>query len=74
MAPLAVSTVELPLHIILLPLAVTFGVLPTDTVTLAVLEQPLASVPVTVYVVFEVGEAMVLVQLVQDKPVAGDHT
>ncbi len=44
------------------------------TVTDAVFLQPLASVPVTVYVVVTVTLVTGLVQLVQDKPVAGDHT
>ena len=38
--------------------AVTLGRLLTDTVTVAVAVQPLASVPVTVYVVAVVGETV----------------
>lgn len=35
----------------------------TFTVTVPLLEQPLASVPVTVYVVFETGETVTVVPL-----------
>ena len=45
----------------------------TVTVTLAVLLQPFEFVPVTVYVLVVVGLAVTLAQVVQDKPVAGDH-
>jgi hypothetical protein len=40
--------------------AVTFGVAPTETVTLTVFEQPFAFVPVTEYVVVEVGLTVML--------------
>jgi hypothetical protein len=36
--------------------------------------QPLASVPVTVYVVVAVGLAVTVTPVVADSPVAGDHT
>jgi hypothetical protein len=41
-------------------LAVTFGAVPTETVTLTVFEQPLAFVPVTEYVVVDVGLTVML--------------
>jgi hypothetical protein len=44
------------------------------TVTGDELEHPLASVPVTVYVVAAAGFATGLAQFEQDKSVAGDHT
>jgi len=40
--------------------AVTFGEVPTETVTVAVFEQPLELVPVTEYVVVEVGLIVIL--------------
>ena len=40
--------------------AVTFGVDPTETVTETVFEQPLEFVPVTEYVVVEVGLTVML--------------
>ena len=40
--------------------AVTFGVDPTETVTETVFEQPLELVPVTEYVVVEVGLTVML--------------
>ena len=40
--------------------AVTFGAVPTETVTLTVFEHPLAFVPVTEYVVVEVGLTVML--------------
>ena len=40
--------------------ALTFGKAPTDTVTDAVFEQPLEFVPVTVYVVVDVGLTVML--------------
>ena len=45
----------------------------TVTVTCAVAVQPLASVPVTVYVVVEEGLAETLAPVVLLSPVAGDH-
>jgi hypothetical protein len=50
------------------------GVAFTVTVTLAVLTQPLLFVPVTVYIIVVVGFAVTLAQVVQDNPIAGDHT
>jgi len=40
--------------------AVTFGVVPTETVTKTVFEHPLEFVPVTEYVVVEVGLTVIL--------------
>ena len=54
-APVAVSVALKPAHIGLTGLILTGGQLLTVTVTVAVLEQPLAPVPVTVYVVVPVG-------------------
>ena len=41
-------------------MAVTFGAVPTETVTLTVFEHPLAFVPVTEYVVVDVGLTVML--------------
>jgi hypothetical protein len=46
----------------------------TVTTTWSVFTQPLASVPVTVYVVVAVGEAVTLAVFVALKPVDGLHT
>ncbi len=43
------------------------------TVAVAVFVQPLPSVPVTVYVVVEVGFAVTLAPVVALNAVAGDH-
>lgn len=72
-APEAVNGVLLPLHMVTLALAVTFGKATIVIVTLPVSVHPLASVPVTTYVVVLAGNATGLAQLTQDKPVAGDH-
>jgi hypothetical protein len=53
--------------------AVTTGTGVTLTVTNAVLVQPAAEVPVTVYVVVVAGDAFGFGQLVHDKPVEGDQ-
>jgi hypothetical protein len=45
----------------------------TDTIFVAVFTQPLASVPVIVYVTVVVGDAVTLVPVVADSPVPGDH-
>ena len=45
----------------------------TVTVTLALFWQPLALVPVTVYIVVDVGFAVGLLQVTHDKPVVGAH-
>ena len=62
MAPLAVSVLDPPEQIVDGDaVAVTFGVEPTETVTETVFEQPLEFVPVTEYVVVEVGLTVILV-------------
>lgn len=45
----------------------------TVTVTVFVFTHPFASVPVTVYVVVEVGFAVTVAPVVEDKPVEGLH-
>ena len=45
----------------------------TVTVTVAVFVQPFTAVPVTVYVVVTVGDAVGFAQLVQLNPVVGDQ-
>ena len=55
------SVLEPPVHIDAGDaVAATFSEAPTDTVTDAVPEQPLAFVPVTVYVVVEPGLTVIL--------------
>ena len=72
LAPLTVSVVDCPAQIEVLGDIV--NVIPlTVTVTCAVEVQPLASVPVTVYVVVEEGLAETLAPVVLLNPVAGDH-
>jgi hypothetical protein len=74
-APLAVRETFPPIHIAGAEgVTVTTGNGCTVTVTVAVFVQPLEEVPVTVYVVVTVGEAVGLTQLVQLNPVEGDHT
>lgn len=63
----------LPSHIVTFDPALTVGSELTVTVTLAVLEQPVADVPVTVYVLVAEGDAVGLAQVVQESPVDGDH-
>jgi hypothetical protein len=58
----------------MLALAVTFGNGLTVMVTTPVSVHPLASVPVTIYVVVAAGSAVGLEQFVHDSPVAGVHT
>ena len=61
MAPVAVKVEEPPTHIEEgEAVAVTLGKVPTDTVTVAVPEHPLAFVPVTEYVVVDVGLTVML--------------
>jgi hypothetical protein len=71
--PVAVSTVDAPEQIATFepPLIVGNGL--TVTAIVAVLEQPLASVPVIVYVVEEDGLAVTLAPVVADNPVPGDQ-
>ena len=73
-APVAVNDTELPLQIVWSAPALTVGLGLTVIKTIPVSVQPLASVPVTIYVVVVVGDATGLVQEVQDKPVAGVQT
>ena len=55
-------------------IAVTFCGLPATVITeVAVFTQPLASVPVTVYVVVDDGLAVTEAPVVADKPAAGLH-
>lgn len=63
-----------PWHIVSLGDTVTTTLPDTVTVTEAVPVQPLASVPVTVYVVVIVGLALTTEPVVWFSPVAGDHT
>ena len=72
-APLAVNTTPgAPAHLLAEGTEIT-GAGFTVTVTVVVPVQPLAAVPVIVYVVVEVGFADTLEPVVEDKPVAGDH-
>jgi hypothetical protein len=70
-APLAVSVVDVPSHIVTLLLATTVGSGFTVTSTVVELIQPFASVPVIVYVVDVVGSAVTDEPVVPDNPVAG---
>jgi hypothetical protein len=75
LAPAGAMTVRLPLVWLHPGLVVcTMGVCGkgfTVTVVVSVLEQPLLSVPVTVYVCVAAGSAITEVPIVADKPVAG---
>lgn len=73
-APDAVSDTLLPLQIVGADgVTLTVGKGFTVTVTFFVLTHPFASVPVTVYVVVDVGFAVTVAPVVGDKPVAGLH-
>jgi len=72
-APLPVSAVEEPLQIVTLEPPLTVGKALTETWTVAVLVQPLTSVPVTVYVVVLEGFAVTLVPVVADRLAPGAH-
>ena len=72
-APVAVSGVELPLHIATPGPALIVGVLFTDTVISAVVLQPYPLLPVTVYVVVAVGVATTDVPVADDKLPDGDQ-
>jgi len=65
--------VEVPAQIVLFEPAPITGNELTVTVTEAVSEQPLAFVPITLYVVVAEGDAVGLAQPVHDKPAEGDH-
>lgn len=72
--PDAVSVVDEPLQIGLTPaLTVMVGNAFTVTDIEAVLLQPAALVPVTVYVILLVGLAVTVAPVVAESPVAGDH-
>lgn len=73
MPPLAVRFNVEPAHTGELLPAVGVGNEFTVTVTVAVLVQPAAVVPVTVYVIVEVGLAVTVAPVVDDKPVPGLH-
>jgi hypothetical protein len=72
LAPLAVSDVELPAHIVAEG-TVTVGVGFTVIVAVAVVVHPAAEVPVMVYAVVEVGFAVTALPVVALSPVAGLH-
>jgi hypothetical protein len=73
--PVAVKVVLDPLQMVgLAAVAVMVGLGNTFTVTVVEFTHPLASVPVTVYVVFTSGLAVTVVPVVADKPVAGLQT
>ena len=71
LAPVAVSAADAPLQIAAGVGTLTTGRGLTVTVTCAVAEQPLASVPVTIYVVVEEGLAVTLDPVVALRLVAG---
>lgn len=73
LAPVANSCTESFRQMVLLLPAATSGCVLTVTVTVSCAEQPLLSLPVTMYVVVVAGLAMGLGQLVQLSPVAGVH-
>jgi hypothetical protein len=73
-APFAVRFTLLPAQIAgAAGVTLTVGSGRTVTVMVAVPVQPWAFVPITVYVVVAVGFAVGFAQVVQLKPVAGDH-
>jgi len=63
--------VDFPLQIEFVPVTPTVGREFTVTATVVVLEQPLKSVPVTVYVVLAVGDAVTETPVVEESPVDG---
>ncbi len=71
-APVPVRVPGVPLQIAI-SAAETVSAATLITLTVSVLRQPLASVPVTVYIVVTVGLATGLAQAVQDNPVPGDQ-
>ena len=70
-APLAVNIVDVPLQIETFDPALTTGTALTVIVCTAVLTQPAALVPVTVYDVVAVGLAVIVVPVVAERPVDG---
>ena len=74
MPPVADSVVALPLHKVVAPLLATMvGSALTVIVVVAVLLQPAALVPFTVYVVVVVPEKVTGEPVVGLRPAAGDH-
>ena len=73
MPPPAVSVVEVPVHIATDEPPLMVGNAFTVTVFVPVLIQPLASVPVTVYIVVVVGLAVMPEPVVAVRPVDGDQ-
>lgn len=71
-APEAVRVVLVPVHKVVVPLTVITGNEITVNVAVAVLEQPLV-VPVTVYVVVELGVAIGLATVDELNPVVGNQ-
>lgn len=63
----------LPAHMAPPVLALTVGEARTFTVDIAVLLQPAALVPVTVYTPVDEGEAVTVAPVVAERPVAGDQ-
>jgi hypothetical protein len=72
LAPVAVSVVEFPAHMVA-EATVTVGFDTTVTLVVSEFMQPLASVPVTVYCVVEDGLAFTLDPVVELRPVPGLH-
>ena len=73
MPPPAVSVVEVPVHIATDKPPLMVGNALTVTVVVPVFIHPLASVPVTVYAVVEVGLAVIPEPVVAVRPVDGDQ-
>lgn len=73
LAPLAVMLVDEPRHKLVDPPNVIVGLGLTVIARIAVFLQPLALVPVTVYVTLTVGEQVIGVPVVAVNPVDGVH-
>ena len=73
MPPVAVIVVLLPEQIATLAPAFIVGSALTVTVCVALFWHPFISVPVTVYVTDAMGEAVILLPVVDARPVEGDH-
>jgi len=73
MPPVADKVVDEPAQMAVAPLPVIVGNGFTVTVAFAILAQPAALVPVTVYVFVDVGFAVTLEPVVADKPGDGDQ-
>ena len=72
-APDALSTADVPLQIVTPEPVMIVGMEFTATVTVAILIQPDALVPVIVYIVVADGLADTLVPVVAERPVDGDQ-